>query len=122
MMMVVMVTVRCRGCRGNHTDYIRRARRASALVIVIVIVRYVEGTKRLLVGGLRVLDHTRLHLVALFLQQAVDLEPVRTAAVTGAGLRHPDHQTLAQTARLARGSILLVDHAHTAVLAFGDAA
>ena len=92
------------------------------LVIVIVIVRQVQRAERLLVRGLWVLDEARLRLVRLFLEEAVDFEPVRAATVPGARLRHTHHQALPQTARLARGAVLLVDHAHTTVLAFGDAA
>lgn len=48
----------------------------------------------------------------------MDLEPVRAATVPRARLRHSDHQTLSQATRLAGCAVLLVDHAHPAVLAF----
>jgi len=57
-------------------------------------------------------------LLLLFLEQAMDLEPVGPPAVPGPALGHAHHQTLAQPARLARRSVLLVDHAFSVVLAF----
>lgn len=115
-----MVTVRGRGGRGHHTDHAGSARAAGVLVVVVV-VRHVQRAERLLVSGLRVLNQTRLSLVRLFLEEAMDFEPVRATSIAGTRLRHAHHQTLSQTARLARGAILLIDHAHAAVLAFGNA-
>lgn len=57
---------------------------------------------------------------ALVLEQAVDLEPVRAAPVPGAALGHADREALLEPARLARGSILLVDDALVVVLALAD--
>lgn len=79
MMMMVVVTVRRGGRRGNHT-YTGGTGGAGVLV-VIIIVRHVEGAERLLVRGLWVLDETGLSLVGLFLEEAVDFEPVRAASV-----------------------------------------
>jgi len=65
---------------------------------------------------------TGLLLLLLFLQQAVYLEPVGAPSVPGPTLRHAHHQTLPQTARLARCPVLLVDDALTVVLALRDGA
>jgi len=65
---------------------------------------------------------TGLLLLLLFLQQAVYLEPVGAPSVPGPALGHANHQTLPQTARLARRPVLLVDDAFTVVLAFRDGA
>jgi len=56
----------------------------------------------------------------LFLQQAVDLEPVGSPSVPGAGLGHADEEALAQAAGLARRPVLFVNDALTAVLAVAD--
>ena len=60
-------------------------------------------------------------VITLFLQETVNLEPVGPAAVARAALGHAHHQTLPQATRLARGAVLLVDDALTAVLTLGDA-
>ena len=51
------------------------------------------------------------------LHEAVDLEPVGPAAVTGARLGHADKETLAETAGLAGCAVLLVDDTSVVVLA-----
>ena len=120
-----MVTVGGGGCRRHYTHHVGsagRARRVLVIVVVVVVVGHVQRAERLLVRGLGVLDEARLRLVRLFLEEAVDFEPVGAASVAGARLRHTHHQTLPQPASLARGAVLLVDHAHAAVLALGDAA
>lgn len=62
-----------------------------------------------------------LHLfLLLLLQQAMDLEPIRSSAVSGTALRHTDHHALPQSARFARGSVLFVDDAFVVVLAVVD--
>lgn len=61
-----------------------------------------------------------LRRLLLLLQQAVDFEPVGAPAVSGARLGHADHQALAEAARFARGSVLLVDDALAVVLALRD--
>lgn len=122
LMVMMVVTVRGSRGRGHYTHDTCCVRRARVLVIIVVIVRHVQRTERLLVRGFRVLDEARLRLVRLFLEEAVDFEPVRAASVARARLRHTHHQTLPKPARLARGAVLLVDHANAAVLAFGDAA
>lgn len=50
----------------------------------------------------------------------MDLEPVGSSAISGAGLAHADHEALAETAGLTGGSVLLVDDAFSVVLAFRD--
>ena len=65
---------------------------------------------------------TGLLLLLLLLQQAVYLEPVGAPSVPGPTLRHAHHQTLPQTARLARCPVLLVDYALAVVLALRDGA
>jgi hypothetical protein len=65
---------------------------------------------------------TGLLLLLLFLQQAVYLEPVGAPSVPGPTLRHAHHQTLPQTARLARSPVLFVDDALSVVLALRDGA
>jgi hypothetical protein len=52
----------------------------------------------------------------------VYLEPVRAPSVPGTTLGHSHHQTLPQTARLARRPILLVDDALAVVLALRNGA
>lgn len=47
-------------------------------------------------------------------------KPVTASSVSGATFGHANQQTFAQTARLARCSILLVYHAFAVVLALGD--
>lgn len=122
LMMVVMVTIRGGGCRRDDTHDASGTRCTRILVIVVVIVRHVQRAERLLVRGLWVFDEARLSLVRLFLEEAVDFEPVGAASVAGTRLRHTHHQTLPQPASFTRSAILLVDHAHATVLAFGDAA
>jgi hypothetical protein len=61
-----------------------------------------------------------LLLLLLFLEQAVDLEPVGAAAVPGAGLAHANQDAFAEAARLARRPVLLGDDAPAAVFAFAD--
>lgn len=58
----------------------------------------------------------------LFLEEAVNLEPVRAAAVTGTALRHAHQEAFSEAARFAGGAILLVDDALAVVLALGDGA
>lgn len=48
------------------------------------------------------------------------LEPVGAPPVSRARLGHPHHEALAQPARLARCTVLLVDDALPVVLALGD--
>ena len=55
-----------------------------------------------------------------YLKEAVDFEPVGASAVARARLGHADEEALAQTARLARRPVLLVDDALAAVLALAD--
>ena len=57
-----------------------------------------------------------LSLVTIRLHQAVDLEPVGPPPVPGARLGHPHHQTLPQSAGLARGPVLLVHHTSVVIL------
>lgn len=121
LMMVVMVTIRGGGRRRNDT-HDTSGTRCTRILVIIVIVRHVQRAERLLVRGLWVFDEPRLSLVRLFLEEAVDFEPVGAASVAGARLRHTHHQTLPQPASFTRSAILLVDHAHATVLAFGDAA
>lgn len=47
----------------------------------------------------------------------MDLEPVRSSAVTRATLGHADHKAFLESAALARGSVLLVDDTLAVVLA-----
>lgn len=61
-----------------------------------------------------------LLVLLLLLQQTMDLEPIRSAAVTRTRLAHADQQAFAQTARLARGTVLLVDDAFAVGLAIGN--
>ena len=63
---------------------------------------------------------SRRPLAAIGLHEAVDLEPVRSPAISGARLGHPDHEALPESAGLARGPVLLVHHAPELVLALGD--
>lgn len=49
----------------------------------------------------------------------MDLEPVGATTISGSTLRHAHHEALLQTARLAGGSVLLVDDALAVVLAVG---
>ena len=56
----------------------------------------------------------------LFLEKAVDFEPVGTTPVTRPALGHANEEALAQAARLARRPVLFVDHALAAVLALAD--
>lgn len=55
------------------------------------------------------------------MQQAMYLEPIGASAIARAGLGHAHHQALPQATCLAGGTILLVDHADAAILAFGNA-
>lgn len=57
-----------------------------------------------------------LHGHALVLEQAVDLEPVGAAPIARAALGHADAEALGEPARLAGGSVLLVDYAAVVVL------
>ena len=50
----------------------------------------------------------------------MDLEPVGSAAVSGAGLGHPHHQTFPQSAGFTRSSVLLVHNTSVVVLTFSD--
>lgn len=50
----------------------------------------------------------------------MDLEPVGAPAVSGSGLGHADHEALAETARFASRSVLLVDDAFSVVFALRD--
>ena len=63
---------------------------------------------------------TSLTTAGTLLHQTVDLEPVGPSAVSGARLGHPHHQTLPQSAGLARGPVLLVHHTPVVVLALGN--
>lgn len=74
------------------------------------------GQSNRLVAGVLLLLLLLLHH-SLVLQQTVDLEPVGAAPVPGAALRHAHREALLEPARLARGSVLLVDYALVAVLA-----
>ena len=49
------------------------------------------------------------------------LEPIGASAIARAGFGHAHHQALPQATCLAGGTILLVDYADAAVLAFGNA-
>lgn len=51
----------------------------------------------------------------------MNLEPVRSATVSRAGLGHADDKALLQAAGLARCTILFVDNTLAAILAVGDA-
>jgi len=51
----------------------------------------------------------------------VNFEPVRSATVSRARLRHADEDTFSQATRFARSAILLIYHALAVVLAIGDA-
>lgn len=48
----------------------------------------------------------------------MDLEPVRSSAVSGARLAHADEKALAKAAGFAGGPVFLVDDALAVVLAF----
>lgn len=50
----------------------------------------------------------------------MNFEPVRSATVSRARLRHADVDAFSQTARFARGAILLIYHTLAVVLAVGD--
>lgn len=50
----------------------------------------------------------------------MDFEPVGSASVSGAALRHAHQEALAQSASFTRRPVLFVDDAHTAVFAFTD--
>lgn len=56
----------------------------------------------------------------LFLQETVNLEPIGSSAVSGAGLGHANREALAQAARFTRGPIFLVDNTLAIVLAICD--
>lgn len=58
----------------------------------------------------------------LFLEKAVDFEPVRATAVAGTALGHAHKEAFSETARFASCSVLLVDNALAVVLALGDGA
>lgn len=55
----------------------------------------------------------------LFLEEAMDLEPVGAAAVAGTALRHAHQEAFSEAARFASCAVLLVDDALAVVLAFG---
>lgn len=63
LMVMMVVTVRGSCGRGHYTHNTCGVRRARVLGIIVVIVRHVQRTERLLVCGFRVLDETRLRLV-----------------------------------------------------------
>jgi len=124
MMQGMMVTVRRGGCRRDTGDAAGAGITGvlCVVVIIVVIVRGVQRTEGLLIGGLGIFDQAILRLMRLLLQQAVYLEPIGAPAVARAGLGHAHHQALPQTTRFAGGTIFFVDHADAAILAFGDAA
>lgn len=127
MMMVVqmvMVTVGRGGRRGNDADDAASAgiTYVFGVVVIVVVIRSVQWAESLFVRGFRVLDQAVLRLMRLLLQQTMYLEPIGASTVTWTRLRHAYHQTLPQATRLASGTILLVDHADAAVLAFRYAA
>lgn len=53
------------------------------------------------------------------LQEEINLEPIRTSAITWSTLRHADQQTFTQATCFARRTILLIDCALATILAFG---
>lgn len=64
-------------------------------------------------------DAVVIGFVLLLLKQTVNLEPVGSAAVARAALRHADQEAFSQPTGLACRPILLVDDAFAVVLAFG---
>lgn len=67
------------------------------------------------------LHHGQLTLL-LFLQKTVDLEPIGPSSVSGAALRHPNHEAFPQSASLARRPVLFGDDAFSVILTLGDGA
>jgi len=90
------------------------------LVVVVMVVRRRPVAAVMVMVLLRVVttDGRRGRRSVLVLQQAMDLEPVRSATVPRPALGHAHQQTFAQPARFARRSVLLIDHALAVVLAF----
>lgn len=76
---------------------------------------------RAAVGGIPV-EHPLERLVhpRLLLEEAVDLEPVGSAAVARPGLGHAHEEALAESASLAGGPVFLVDDALASVFALPD--
>ena len=92
------------------------------VVVVMVFAVGVDGQHRVEVVSVDwsvVVPQWTVH-ARLFLQEAMNLEPVGSSAVTGAALGHAHKEALAQSTSLARSPVLLVDDALTAVLALAN--